>query len=369
MFEEEDQTLKRYQTQFFRHKKLENLQLKFFNSKYSIFKFLTQQFDHLPNLQNIEIVSIDAKEGKNLIENIKKAKSLRSITLYYHVEPNDLFSILAEIPDLQKLIIKDDWLFINKAMPILDTLSVLEINLTHLHLDLPMDIDNNNDVQFIVSFLSILDRLCSLKLCLRSITDGSLLYIIAKSINKMRHLQELILGIVVSTEQVADQILQLMKDLNKLQRISIMFRPAPEEIWLLELPSLFRTLTSFITRNKALTELSIFWEKLTPQGMECMRDLIAKLPSLNYLKIVYTSSYKSHGKNHESTMSELEKALKMVKSMNKVTVTTTCQQYTSKNCESKGTGMTQVLALSENIKRFSFQVVGKAKTPFYGETI
>jgi len=361
---EEKELSKRYQRQFQRLKKIESLALVLIIPADSALQCFTESFSHFHNLRNLHIVSFDTEYGKQLIDKIKPVQSLNSVTFYYSFEPEDLITLASELKNLSKIELKDDWLFSSKEMPIPPT-TVSHNNILDLQLDLPLDIDTTDDLNFIMRFLSFFKELRSLKIFLRCGNEVVLPYPIIKTINDLTNLQEFTFGISAEFGSVIAESFQLFKKITRLRKFSLFMKLNQGNLWNPHIQVLAKSIQEFLLRNKELSSFEFYWEKITAQCMDQFKDVIKILPKLKTFNLAYTSAFKSHGKNHEDTLDALENGLKLVNNIKEAIVTTACSHYLRKNCDSKGIGISKVLSLNGNFNLFSFKTSSLIRTPFY----
>jgi len=362
---EEMEISKRYQAQFQRLKRIENLALVMIVPAASALQCLTASFSHLENLRNLQIVSFDKEYGKELIEKIKHVQSLNSVTFYYSFEPEDILSLASELKNLEKIELKDDWLFNAKNMPMIPIASMSHNNIADLELDLPLDIDTTDDLNFIVSFLSFFKGLKSLKIFLRCGNEVVLPYPVIKAINELINLQEFTFGISTEFGSVIAESFQLLKKITRLKKFSLFMKLNQGNLWNPHIQVLAKSIQEFLLKNKELKYFEFYWEKITAQCMDQFKDVMKSLPKLKIFNLAYTSAFKSHGKNHEDTLDALENGLKLVSNIKEAVVTTACSHYLRKNCDSKGIGISKVLSLNGNFNLFSFKTASLIRTPFY----
>ena len=359
---EEEKWIKLCQTQFQRLKKIENLQLKCSTPPNTAIDCFDKRFSHLSNLKNLEIISFNDKHGKKLVERIKEVKSLSSLTFSYSIEPNDLLALSRDLPNLRRLEIKDDWIFSSTS---LTPANRNNSHVTQLLFDIPLEIENKGDSDFVREFIESFKNLQLLKLYLTCPNEDALP--IMKTISSLKSLDSLTLGLLLPPS-IINKALDVLKKQAKLKKISLLLRPGYSISWTKDYKATFDSLEAFLFQNKSLGHLEMYWERLTPHCMERFITFFKKLPKLESFKLVYTSPFKEHGTNHDQILKDLEAGLREIKNIQFVTINTSCNVCVFRELKGQRKGINPSI---KECKGFNHIVIvpGDLGTPFDGEKL
>ena len=359
----QDQEVKLCQKRLQRHRSLADMQIVSLNMTAPILKCFTHNLSHFERLKSIQVISYDNDHGKILIEHLNRIKTLESIVLYNHVEPNDLLTLMANLPHLRKIAIKNDWMFTSKSMPVLETLKHTKISLTHFHFDFPIEIEDEGDINLIASILNILEKIVSLKLYL-CCASGSKLYPVIESVKRLTHLEELIFGISVSTENIAIRAFSMLNNLANLKTLTLVIKPLNK--WGEEFENLYKSMEDLIMQSKGLRKFRIFWEKLSPLSLKRLVKLISKVVNLDVLEIGYTSSYLKHSKHHENMLLDIEKAVERRTDVKEMKLIVSCPRNNYYSCKGNAILMKEKIIKSKIFKSFRLNLEQEVETSFCG---
>lgn len=361
--------------QFKRIRKIEDLHLLFNASPQSILESFISSFDHLQKLRSIEVVSTNAEQGKYIIESLSRLRSLESVMLYNNFEPNDILSLVKNVPSLRCVALKDAWIFTNKTItPILSEINPKNVDIVKLHIDMPMNISTKEDEAFLVRFLSAFTKIQSLKIyavCTNMKACSAIS--IAKQINQFTHLENLTLGLCMETALLASDFIALMKDLTHLKKFTLLTKLTFKEVlttnWNEQIQTFFKVLADFVLQNKDLTELKMLWGSFNTQISGGMKEFVKKLDKLNIFELVFKPTFLNHGDGHITLIDSLTEMLLEMREINEVSIKNWCVPVHFKSCEKPMKQMLQKVEKNKNIKKISINSGASVDTLFFREEL
>lgn len=363
IYDQNSKLIRFYQLKFQRKNKLEALHLPFIINHHPIFTSFTNKFNHLVNLQHLEVASNNIAFGRQLVDQLKSLSHLISLTIYYHIEPNDLLELLDNLPTLRRLTIKDEWIFPETIEPEIGYQMQNQSNIEQLELDFPFEIDSEETAIFFTSFLKLFTNLKALKLYICCEGNITLLEPISEYINSLEYLKELTLGTFLRSGKVLSLFLKSLRNVKYLEKLAMTFKLSFGGVWDQNIETTFRAIESFLLKNRSLKRLEMYWEKFSIHCMESLREVLKKLPALDYYHLSYISTYSEHGQVHDQMLEILSKILRENKKFEEVSVLTSCPKNFYGGCKQRTN------LLNNEIKKihkyFSIKTTMFIWTPFY----
>ena len=330
----------------------------------SIFDYLLQKFSRLSSLQHLELGGLPVNRIRNIVDEMKLNQSLSSLTFRYVLNPEDALYAVTSLPSLKKFTIREDWMFANKDMPLLKTLDPTTINVTSLNFDLPLDINDQGDADFLISFITPFRKLTCLKLYIQSSFDCSTLITSINNIAKGLKLSELALGLTLDNGQQASAALEGLKGVTSLQKCSLMIKPYPKKAWKSDLQSVCKSVIKFIKRNKKIKEFEFYVGKIPPEYLVDVTEVASTLPSLENFKFSFSPIASKHGKNHTNTLKELKRVFKGYNASEKISIQVECTPHFRDSCTLWTEYLEYGIPMGENVRAFSFVSMKELPTPF-----
>jgi len=368
MYGHNSKLIRFYQLRFQRKTKLESLHLPFIIPHHPIFTSFTNKFNHLSNLKHLEVASPDIAFGKQLVEELKCLKNLDSLTIYYHIEPNDLLELLDNLPTLRKLTIKDEWLFPETIEPEIEYQMVNQSNIEQLDLDFPIEIDSEDKAVFFTSFLRIFENLTALKMYICCEGNITLLRLIAEFINGLEFLKELTLGTFLRSGKVLSLFLKSLDQVRNIEKLAITYKLSLGGTWDQNIETTFKAIDNFLMRNKGLKRLEMYWEKFSLNCMEYLRETMKKLSVLDYFKLVYISAESEHGQAHDQILDLVSKALLESRRFEEISVITSCRKNSCGGCKQQTNFLNEEFRKKKKLNNtcnVSIKTLRFLWTPFY----
>ena len=359
---------KKMQKQMSRLTKIESFA--FINSTpyyYPPFNVLFYNLHSLKHLQNLEICNIPARQLKSITDKLKQTHFLPSITFYQRLEPQDALYVASSIQSLQKLTIRNDWHFDNKAMPILQTLQPGDINVTSLHLDFPLPISSKEDTNFILGFLSPFQKLESLYLYIQSDLGDKTLFSGLNNILRNNPLQELVLGLALGSGVEVSQALEQMIGITTLRKLSLTIKLYNRKEWKTGLKFICPSLQKLLNENKDLREFELFIEKVSSKFLEQMRELFKTLSGLDSLTFAYSPFYKWNRRAHATLLQELEQMLTGYNTSEKIAIQLQYLPTHDESCETWKEHLASRAQMGGGVREFVFMSTSHIKVPFFNE--
>jgi len=367
MYGQNNRLIRFYQLKFQRKSKLESLHLPFIISHHPMFTSFTNKFNHLLNLRNLEVVSPDIAFGKQLVEELKSLENLVSLTIYHHIEPNDLLELLDNLPTLRKLTIKDEWLFPETIEPEIEYQMINQSNIEQLDLDFPIEIDSEDKAIFFASFLRIFENLTALKLYICCEENITFLQPIAEFINNLELLKELTLGTFLRSGKVLSLFLKSLHQIRNLEKLAMTYKLSMGGTWDQNIETLFKAIDNFLLRNKSLKRLEMYWEKFSLNCIEYLRETMQKLAVLDSFHLVYIPADSEHGQTHDQILDVVSKIFIESKQFQEISVITSCRKSSYGGCKQQTNLLNEEFRKKKKLNtcNFSIKTLRFLWTPFY----
>ena len=358
--------IEKIQRQFQNLTRIENFTFLNFTAAYpSIFDHLLQKLSRLSSLRHLELGGLPIDRIKNIIDEVKQNQSLSSLAFRYAINPEDALYAVASLPNLKRFTIREDWIFTKKDMPLLKTLDPTVINVTSLNFDLPLDISSQDDIDFVISFITPFRKLTCLKLYIQSSFDCSSLITSINNIVKELKLRELALGLTLDNGQQASVAIENLKGVTSLERCSLMIKPYPKKAWKSDLQPTCKSVIKFIKRNRKIKEFEFYVGKIPPEHLMDVNEVVSTLPNLESFKFSFSPVALKHGKNHTNTLKELKRVFKGYNASEKMSIQVECTPNFKDSCKLWTEYLECIIPMGENVRVFSFVAMKELRTPFY----
>ena len=335
-------------------------------SYYPLFDIFFHHLHRLENLHNLEFCSLPPRLLEIVRDKVAQTQSVSSIVFYHHLEPQDALFIASTLSSLEQLTIRDDWYFENPEMPILASRSPENINVTSLHLDSLLPMDNKEDIRFFKGFLSAFPKLKCLHLYLISEPGSGSLFSGLNDALRNHSLQELVLGLDLGSGRQMSEALEEMKSIATLRKLSLTIKSYRQE-WKAGLNLVCPSIKKLLSQNKQLKEFELFVERITSRYMEQMKELFESLNGLDSLTFTYAPLCKGSRRTHTAILEEAEQMLMGYNASERIIVQLQYSPEEGESCEGWQKHLESNVKMGKRVRQFNFMCAERIHIPFYNE--